>query len=656
MKTRFFALAGCLMISMSAAALVPASLFQNGMVLQRDRVVPVWGQADPGAEVKVEFAGQSKTATADAAGRWMLRLDALATNAEGQMLKMTSGTEVVEVADVLVGEVWLGSGQSNMQWSIAQSRQEDQDLAASGEVPMMRLFQVPLKVHHARQDRVDAKWVPATPENARGFSAVAYFFGRRLAEELKVPVGIIHSSWGGSRIEPWWAEEGLEGMPELADLRERRLQRSPGFPEYDRKFREFVNATRTWSEQAAAAMDRGLTAPEMPAMPERLNLGHNQETGTYQAMIHPLAPYALRGFIWYQGESNNGEGMAYEAKMRALIRGWRMKFESPEAPFYFVQLAPFNYGDARAGTLPEIWWAQQETLKFPHTGMAVTNDIGNVGDIHPRNKSEVGRRLSLWALADVYGRDLVKSGPLYAGYKVIDQGVAIRFDHVGGGLAARDGKALSHFEIAGADGQFHPANAEIREDRWILLSSPQVPKPDRARFAWSQSAEPNLMNREGLPAAAFHTHWPVDPTLGTKVSGGKPHQSSHPNAHNWDNGLTDGVWADRNPGCYATSEAAGFPKSATVDLGEVMEIHVVIYGTPNIGSTKTVAIEISADGKEFREIGRHDFPNKKAARHTLRFDPTKARFVRAVFLGNHPAQDGFSPNFGFLSEIEVYAP
>jgi sialate O-acetylesterase len=229
-------------------------------------------------------------------------------------------------------------------------------------------------------------------------------------------------------------------------------------------------------------------------------------------MIHPLVPTALRGFIWYQGESNNGEGMLYTAKKRALINGWRKQFQAPQAPFLFVQLAPFNYGPNRDQDLPGIWWAQQETLKIPHTGMAVTNDIGNPKDIHPSNKSEVGRRLALWALADTYGQgDLVKSGPLFAGYEVTGKAdaVLLRFDHSGGGLASRDGKPLSHFEIAGPDGIYQPAVATISESgKSILLTSPAVPKPDRARFAWSQTAEPNLMNKEGLPAAAFNTHWP----------------------------------------------------------------------------------------------------------------------------------------------------
>lgn len=634
-------------------------MFQDGAVLQREKPVPVWGWADPGGKVTISFGGQSKTATADARGRWQVALAPMPASTDGRVLsaKENDGAPL-EVKDVLVGEVWLGSGQSNMQWEVSQTRREDQELAASGPVPLLRLFDVPRELSHARRDTVKAKWQPATPETARGFSAVSYFFGRRLAEDLKIPVGMIHSSWGGSRIEPWWAEEGLDGITELDDLRKARLAKSPGFPQYDQPFRKYLAEVRTWADLAEKSLDTGLPAPDMPKAPARLNLGHNQETGTYQAMIHPLVPYALRGFLWYQGESNNGEGMAYTTKKRALIAGWRKQFLAPDAPFLFVQLAPYNYGPNRTFDLPGIWWAQQETLKIPHTGMAVINDIGMTGNIHPTNKSEVARRLALWALADTYGRkDLVKSGPLFTGFKVTDQGIAIRFDHTGGGLATRDGKTPDWFEIAGADAAYQKAEAKISDDgKWILLSSPAVPKPDRARFAWSQLAEPNLMNKEGLPAAAFNTHWPVDPTLGKVVSRGKPHQSSHPNTHGWTGGVTDGAWGNNAQTCYATDESPDFPKTVTVDLGAAETVHAVFFGVPDIGATRTVSVSLSENGKDFGEVGRKEFAAKKADRAEVRFAPKKARYVRATFLDHHPKQDQYSENFGFLSELEVYAP
>ena len=635
-----------------------APLFQDGGVLQRDKPVPVWGRAEAGKVVTVTFGGQTKTTTADAAGRWQVSLASMTASAESRPMTVTeAGGPPMEVKDLLVGEVWLGSGQSNMEWKVGQTRQGDQEIAAAGPVPLMRLFDVPKVLNNVRQETVNAKWVPATPETAKGFSAIGYFFGKQLADELKVPIGIIHSSWGGSRIEPWWAEEGFDGIEELATTRTQRLAKSPGFPEYDRNFRKYVTAVREWSDAAAKAFDTGLPTPEMPKAPELLKLGSGADTGTYQAMIHPLVPYALRGFLWYQGESNNGEGMLYTAKMKALIAGWRKQFRSEEAPFLFVQLAPFNYGPNRTFDIPGIWWAQQETLKIPHTGMAVTNDIGDPKDIHPTNKSEVARRLALWALADTYGKsNLVKSGPLFSKYKVTDASIAIGFDHTGGGLTTRDDKAPDWFEIAGIEGDYQKADAKISADgKSILLTSSAVPQPDRARFAWSQLAEPNLINREGLPAGAFNTHWPNDPTLGRKVSGDKPFQSSNPNTHGWDSGLTDGNWGNAAPTCYATDESTTPNKTVTVDLGAAQMVHLVNYGTPDVGATKTVAVSISEDGKTFTEVGRNAFPAKRATVAQARFNPAKARFVRATFVDHHPAQDIYGENFGFLSELEAYA-
>ncbi len=657
LKTLF--LAFVIISSPLHAKITMAPLFQDGAVLQRDKPLPVWGLADPGKAIKVSFAGQTKTATTDARGRWQLTLAAMPASAENRVMTVTeTGSPSVEVKDLWVGEVWLASGQSNMQFTVAQTTAENQSEAAAGAIPLMRLFQVPRVLSQSRKETVDAKWTAATPQTALGFSAVAYFFGKRLAEELKIPIGMIHSSWGGSRIEPWWAEEGLVGIDEFKELRVDRLAKSPGFPEYDQPYRKFISDIRDWAEQAGKAVDAGLNVPVMPSPPALLKLGHTSETGTYQAMIHPLVPYGLRGFLWYQGEANNGEGMLYTTKMRALIAGWRKQFRDDAAPFLYVQLAPNNYGEARNTQLPELWAAQQKVLDIPHTGMAVTNDIATVNNIHPPNKGEVGRRLALWALADTYGqKNLVKSGPLYTGYKVTTDGIQIQFSHIGSGLATRDGKPPSLFEVAGSDGVYQAANGKISSDgKSLLLSSPAVAKPDRARFAWSQMAEPNLMNREGLPAAAFNTHWPKDPTLGNNVSLGKKIESSDPNSSAWNNGLTDGIWGNKAGTCYATGNTDAFPKSVTVDLGATQKIHTILYGVPDIGSTKTVAISISEDGNHFTEVDRHLFPMQKATQAQARFEPMSARFVRATFLDHYQERNGYDANFGFLSELEVYAP
>jgi sialate O-acetylesterase len=387
-----------------------------------------------------------------------------------------------------------------------------------------------------------------------------------------------------------------------------------------------------------------------------LPVGSGQALGTYQAMIHPVVPYGLRGFLWYQGESNVGEGMLYTLKMQALIQGWRKQFGVPEAPFLFVQLAPYNYGDPREGALQALWVAQQHALKFPRTGMAVTMDIGNPADIHPRNKSEVGRRLALWALADTYGKqDLVKSGPLFEGFAAAGDAIRVRFQHAASGLATRDGKEPSHFEVAGPDWNFKPAKAEIAGSE-IVLKSDQVAQPVMARYAWYQKAEPNLMNKDGLPAAAFHTHWPDDPVLGRNVAFQKSFTSSDPNKQGWNAGLTDGNWTGGAGSCFATGDAPAFPKHVTIDLGRTRDVQAVRFGVPDFGATKTVVISVSPDGKEFQEIGKHEFAAKTRTGTEIRFDKRPVRFVRATFPDHHDKQDQYSGNHGFLTELEAYGP
>ncbi|MBK1882981.1 hypothetical protein JIN85_11180 [Luteolibacter pohnpeiensis] len=643
-----------------SAEIVLAPLFQDGAVLQREKKVPVWGRATAGKEVTVEFSGQTKTTTADAAGRWQVSLDPLHADAHGQTLSVTeAGSPATEIGDILVGEVWLCSGQSNMEFGVNNTPPNEQAIAKEGTVELLRLFQVPRKVSNVRQETVDAKWTHASPEAAMNFSAVGYFFGKMLSEKLHVPVGMIHSSWGGSRIEPWWAEEGLAEVPELAEQHQERLAKTPGFPAYDAAFKKYVSDLRSWTDDADKALAHHFPVPEMPTGPALLKAGSGEETGTYQAMIHPLVPYALRGFLWYQGESNSSEGMAYTLKQKALIAGWRKQFQAPDAPFLYVQIAPYFYGDNRDQDIPQFWTAQQACLEVPHTGMAVINDIGNPKDIHPKRKMEVARRLLLWAMKDSYGdQDTVVSGPLYSGYEVKGNTVEIHFEHTGGGLATRDGKAPTLFEIAGVTADYKPATATISDDGTkIIVSSPDVPHPDRVRFAWSQIAEPNLMNKEGLPAGAFNTHWPVDPTLGTNLLKGKPHQSSNRNQWGWDGGLTDGVWGDHSPSAYATDNSKDFPKSVTLDMGSVEAVQTVVFGTPAVGSTKTVAISVSKDGKEFTEVGQHDFSPHKAERAEIRFEPKDIQFIRASFIAQQSQQqDNYDIHFGFLSEIEAYGP
>jgi sialate O-acetylesterase len=489
-----------------AAVKLPA-IFSDGAVLQRDQAVAVWGWADAGKKVQVIFGAQQKETTAAADGTWIVKLDAMPASTESRELKASEvGGKPIVVKDVLVGEVWLASGQSNMEWTVSNSQPADKASATAAAMPLIRMIKVPRKVTRARQDDIIGQWALATPEQVTMFSAVGYFFARNIHENLKVPVGIINSSWGGTRIEPWLAEEGFADVPELAALAKNRAAQLPGSSAIDAAMRQHVKNMRAWCDTADQAMAAGKPIPDQP-QPAITLLPLQSQTGMYQAMIHPLRHYGIKGFLWYQGESNNGEGIDYYHKMRVLVSGWRKQFNAPQAPFLFVQLAPFRYNK---GGLPEIWVAQQKALSIPYTGMAVINDIGNVANIHPGNKSEVGRRLALWALDRTYGiKQPAVSGPLFQQIKPNGDQIHVQFDHFGSGLTSRDGKPLTHFEIAAADGKFHPATATISaKGDSIALTSPNVASPQQVRFAWNEIAEPNLMNKEGLPAGAFHSHWP----------------------------------------------------------------------------------------------------------------------------------------------------
>lgn len=638
------------MLTTSHAEVKLPAVFSDHMVLQRELPVPVWGKAEPGEAVTVEFAGQKKSTQADASGRWMVKLDALAANAEPQVLKAGG----VTIQDVLVGEVWLASGQSNMEWEMRMKPDSAADLPNATH-PNLRLIEVPKTVALTPQDDVQAAWARCTPESAASFSAIGYYFGLRLQEELKVPVGIILSAWGGTRIEPWTSLEGFDAVPALKDFAADTRSKLPGSAAYRAAHEKHLAAVETWAEAARAALAQQQGVPPMPAQPPALPLNQGSPTVLYNAMIHPLVPFAFRGIIWYQGESNHNEGFLYTEKTKALLASWRGVFQQAELPFYFVQIAPFQYGAEDGEILPQFWQAQHECLKIPHTGMAVISDIGEVPDIHPAHKKEVARRLSLWALAKNYGRsELDPNGPLYASHATEGGAMRVKFDHTGGGLASRDGKPLTHFEIAGRDGIFHAAEAKI-DGGSVLLTSPAVPEPRRARFAWSKTAIPNLMNQAGLPATAFHTHWPVDPDLGDNLARGCTWECSDKNTYGWDTGLTDGSLAEYPPNCFATSNSGTFPKHVTIDLKQAKRINLVRVSVPAVGSTKTIAVSVSSDGKTYQEVGRHAFALGKSASAGLSFPDAEARYVRITYLDHHDQLSGEYPNtFAFTTEVEAY--
>lgn len=475
------------------------------MVLQRDMPIPIWGWAEPGEEVIVKIGDHEATAKAAADGKWQVKLPAMA--AGGPHTMSVAGKNKIELTDILVGEVWLCSGQSNMDMGIRSVNDADKEIA-DAKYPTIRLFQIPMKTSGEPTSDVDATWRPCTPENVGsggfwgvGFSAVAYFFGRDIQKELNVPVGLIQSAWGGTKIEPWTPRAGFEMVPAVQDTVKVIDEATPNF---NKAVAKAVTEIEAWMPKAKAALEAKKSVPPPPAWPKHLFEDNGQPTSIYNGMVHAIVPFAIRGAIWYQGESNNPDGMLYYEKMKALIGGWRKIWNEGEFPFYYVQIAPLD-AVYEADRLPKLWEAQTAAMAVPNTGMVVTTDIADLKDIHPKDKQDVGKRLALWALAKTYGQDkLVCSGPLYKSMAVEGDKIRLRFDYVGGGLASRDGKPLNWFEIAGADKKFEKAEVTIDGDS-VVVRSDKVTQPVAVRFGWNRAAEPNLMNKEGLPASPFRT-------------------------------------------------------------------------------------------------------------------------------------------------------
>lgn len=484
----------------------------SNMVLQRDMQVPIWGWASVGEEISITLSAEGVeplpviTTTADADGNW--RIDLPAMEAGGPYTLRVTGSNTLELTNVLFGEVWFCSGQSNMQWTVRASKDSSAEIAAA-TYPKIRLFYVPRKSSGLLKKDVEANWQETSPETIRNFSAVAYYFGRKLHKDINVPIGLINSSWGGTRIEPWTPLVGFLSMPALKHISKEVQQIQAN---YRQQLPQKMKEIETWIAKTQKALETGASLTKMPNIVHPLN-NHRRPTSIYNGMVYPLIPYAIRGAIWYQGESNLRDGMIYHRKMKALIHGWREVWQQGEFPFYFVQLAPFNYDRIAAQRgqnrnpflLPKIWEAQTATLAVPNTGMAVITDVSNLRNIHPKNKQTVGLRLALWALAKTYGQDdLVYSGPLYKSMAVEGSTIRISFDHVGSGLMSRDDEALTWFQIAGEDKQFVEAVAIVDGDT-VVVSNDAVQSPVAVRFGWHQNAEPNLANKEGLPASPFRT-------------------------------------------------------------------------------------------------------------------------------------------------------
>lgn len=475
----------------------PAPLFQNNAVLQQGKPVPVWGKADAGEKVTVEFAGQKKETTADSEGRWKVTLDPLATSSTPAEM-IISGTNTLRLSNIVVGEVWLCSGQSNMEWTVARSMNAEQEIAEAN-YPMIRHFKTPRTAAEKPADTVEGEWAVCSPQTVENFSAAAYFFAREIHKALGVPVGLINTSWGGTQIESWISEDTLKNNPNYNAIMARWKERLEAYPEALKKYEAALEKWKSEAEEAKAA-GREFTR-RAPSAPE----GEGSRwlpSSLFNAMVHPFIPYAIEGFLWYQGETNAVRHEEYASLFKDMITQWRRDFGQGDLPFYFVQLANFKRKDDTTGmTWAYLREAQMEALSLPNTGAAVIIDIGDPDDIHPTNKQGVGDRLARLALTHVYKKSgIVWSGPVFEKATIQGNSVRLDFSHADG-LKLADGDPTS-FELAGADGVFHPAQAKV-EGTSVIVSSPEVANPVEVRYAWANNPRSTLSNGAGLPASPF---------------------------------------------------------------------------------------------------------------------------------------------------------
>lgn len=489
---------------MASAGVKLPLVFSDHMVLQREVPVPVWGWADPGTEITVVFAGQVKRATADRQGNWRVQLDPMGASEQPRELRVgavatTASSPEQVVRDVLVGEVWLASGQSNVDMLVKSAHDPERE-AATADLPHIRVFRAAqtIAVEPAR-DVKGGTWRICTPVSAPELSALGFFFARELHRRLGVPVGIVQCSWGNTPAESWMSRETLLALPETREHFTVWLQAVRAVPDGEARFEEHH---REWVRQYQAQAKGGPKAPK--------TFAKQAPSGAYNAMIAPLTALRFRGAIWYQGETNgNNDPRPYGAILRGLIQSWRRTWGVGDFPFLFVQLA--NHHQRRPDPAEEPWAELREgqrlALAEPATAMVVAIDVGGDG-IHPRNKQEVGRRLARAARAVAYREPIEYSGPLYASMAIEGTAIRLTFTHAQG-LRARGGRPLEGFAIAGADRRFVWAEARI-EGPTVFVSSPQVPTPVAVRYAFADNPACNLENAAGLPASPFRTDgWPL---------------------------------------------------------------------------------------------------------------------------------------------------
>jgi sialate O-acetylesterase len=479
------------------------AIFGSHMVLQQGQKDRVWGWADPGEDVTVTIGDQTKSTKADQDGKWMVTLEPI--SAGGPFTMTVKGKNTVTFDDVLVGEVWICSGQSNMQWNVAMSNDADLE-SLSAKYPKIRLISVPQVGTQEPQQDFKGEWQLCTPETAKWFSAVGYFFGRQLYETLDVPIGLINDAWGGSACEAWIKRDILAADEKYKPLLDRWAETEKNFPQakadYEKKLAEFKEAEQK-------AKDENRKPPNPPFNPDFQIKGNSRPGNIYNGVLKPTIGYGIRGVIWYQGESNAGRAYQYRDMFPLMIKSWRDEWGIGDFSFYWVQLADFLQEKREPGESQwaELREAQTMTLsKLPNTGEAVIIDVGEGRDIHPRNKQTVAKRLARWALAKDYGIRVSCQSPTYKSMEKQDNKLVLTFDHAGAeGLYSFDVPEPRGFTIAGSDYKFVPAKAKIVGKDKVEVSSDEVSDPVAVRYGWADNPVCNLYSREGLPATPFRT-------------------------------------------------------------------------------------------------------------------------------------------------------
>jgi sialate O-acetylesterase len=467
------------------------------MVVQRHMEVPVFGWADPGEKVTVSFAGQEKSVTADAEGNWQVKLDPLEANSTPQTMTISASNQVL-VEDVLVGEVWICSGQSNMQWPVTATWNADLTIA-SAKRPTIRLLTVEnAGVQKPIQD-FEGAWQVCSPETVADFSAVGYHFAEQLQAILGVPIGLIDNAWGGSSAEAWVQREHL-----AAD----EANYGPLMQRWQETEAAYETALLYWQQSQIAAKQAGKEIPRQPDRPNNQMVNQHRPGNLFQGRVEPIMPFAIRGVIWYQGESNASRAYQYRHLFPLLIQNWREAWGQDEFPFYWVQLADFK--DEATGPTESDWAelreAQTMTLDaLPNTGQAVIIDIGEADDIHPRNKLEVGKRLARLALKNDYGMELPAESPRYKSLEIQDSKAVVTFDTSAGKLRTVDDRNLHGFAIAGEDKKWVPAQAKLDGENRVIVWSDEVSSPVAVRYAWADNPVCNLYSEAGLPVTPFRT-------------------------------------------------------------------------------------------------------------------------------------------------------